>query len=567
MLSSLSIKQYALIEELTVEFERGLNIITGETGAGKSIIIDALGLILGERADVSMIRKGAEKAIVEAVFSVDGKSPLKSIMEEQGIEWSNELIIRRELSVKGQSRCFINDSPVTFAALKQIGDLLVDLHGQHEHQSLLRTETHIVMVDEFGGHEKLLAEYRVAYQRAQAILAAIDDLLAKESQLAERRDLYEFQLKEIDAVGPVALEDERLETDLKLMQNAEQLHALTDALYRMLYEGENAVHDQLIVARKQLDQLAAIDSTFEESIKETESAAAIVKELAKSVQDYNSRIEFSPERIEQIRTRLGALSLLKKKYGGSLEAVLAHRDKIQREAALAGNFEGEIAKLKKQFDAERAVCAEAAFRLSAKRKEAGKKIDKAVMEALAELGIAKARFETRIVSTKVDNDDRAIVREGKNALAADANGIDQVEFYIATNVGEDVKPLVKVASGGEISRVMLALKKILSKTAQVPLLVFDEIDVGISGRIAQAVGQSLKNLSRFHQVVTITHLPQIAGFADAHFAVEKSEDQKRVTTRMRKLSANERVNEVAKLMSGEKITEAALQGARELIGN
>jgi DNA repair protein RecN (Recombination protein N) len=565
MLKTLHIRQYALIEELAVEFGKGLAIITGETGAGKSIIIGALGLILGERADVSMVRKGSEKAVVEAALHIDGLPELNRLLSENGIEPGKELILRREISAKGQNRCFINDTPATNAVLKEVGDLLVDLHGQHEHQSLLRPETHVTTVDEYSGNEKLLKDYRAAYEEALATLSAIDELLSKEQQLTERRELYQFQLNEIDSVAPQAGEDERLETELKIMQHSEQLHAITENLYRMLYDGDNAIHDQLVLARNQLEHLSAIDETFNESTKEMDSATAIVKELAKSVQDYNARIEFSPERIEELRTRIGALSLLKKKYGGTVVAVLQHREKIGRELSLAENFQSEIARLKKDLEANRKDCTERAFKLSASRKEAAKKIDREVVHTLAELGIPKARFETKIIYQETEKDDHSVVVQGKQAYSADTNGIDQVEFYIATNAGEDLKPLSKVASGGEISRVMLALKTILSNSAKIPLLIFDEIDVGISGRIAQAVGQSLKNLSVVHQVIAITHLPQIAGFGDHHFAVEKSETQQRVVTRMKELTAKERVLEIAKLMSGEKVTEAALQGARELI--
>jgi DNA repair protein RecN (Recombination protein N) len=566
MLKTLYIKGYALIDELSIEFGRGLNIITGETGAGKSILIDALSLILGERSDVSMIRKGAEKAIVEAQFDHPDLQKLNELFKANEIDASDDLILRREISLKGQSRCFINDTPATISVLKQVGDMLVDLHGQHEHQSLLRAETHIDMLDNFGNVGALLDEYRAAYRATLDVLHTMDELQAKEHQLAERRELYEYQIKEIDDLSPEAGEEDRLETELKILENSEHLHEVTERLYQSLYEGENAVNDQLVIARNQLEDLAAIDNNFEESKKELNSALAIISELAKFVQAYNSKIEFNPERLEEIRTRLGKLTLLKKKYGGSLDAVLSHREKIGKEVALAQNFQEEIAKLQAKFVAERKKCSELAFRLTTKRQEAAKKIEKGIVQTLAELGIAKGRFEVKISNNTANDRDRAAVVSGKEAFQATPNGIDDVEFYISTNVGEDVKPLVKVASGGEVSRIMLSLKKILSKTARLPLMIFDEIDTGVSGRIGQAVGKNLKNLSQFHQVIAITHLPQIAGFADLHYVVEKSEEKKRVSTSVRKLQDGERVVEVARLMSGETVTDAALQGARELIG-
>ncbi len=566
MLTTLSIKNYALIEELTIEFERGLNIITGETGAGKSIIIDALSLILGERADTDAVRKGAEKAIVEGVFNVVDNKKLKQLLSENEIEWQDEMIARREVSIKGQSRSFVNDSPVTTAFLKQVGDLLVDLHGQHDHQSLLRAETHIDLLDDFGGLQGFVQDFGSAYYRVTEVIKSIDELKAKEQQLMERRTLYEFQIKEIDTVSPQAGEEKKLKTELNILENSERLFSATERLYQTLYEGDNAVHDRLVLARNELESLASIDKSFEDSRNEAASATAIVNELAKFIQSYNSKIEFNPERLEEIRNRLGALTLLKKKYGGSLDALLHHREAIGKEVDLANNFQGEIASLKKQFDAERKTASSIAERLSSKRDEIAKKVNKAIVQSLGTLGIPHAAFETTIKHQQALNDEHAVVKLGKESYAATSKGMDIVEFYVSTNVGEDPKPLVKVASGGEISRIMLALKITLAKSDHLPLLIFDEIDVGVSGRIAQAVGQNMKKLSQFHQVIAITHLPQIAGQADTHFVVEKIEDGKRSFTRMRKLDDDERVSEVAKLMSGAEVTERGMETARELMG-
>jgi DNA repair protein RecN (Recombination protein N) len=566
MLTRLTIKQYALIEELTIEFESGLNIITGETGAGKSIIIDALGLLLGERADADAVRKGAEKAVVEGIFAVAGNRKLAALLAARELDGGDELILRREITVKGQSRAFVNDTPATLAVLREVGDLMVDLHGQHEHQSLLRPQTHVDMVDDFAGLEGLVREFDGAYHGVKALLREHHDLRAREEQLREKRSLYEFQAGEIDAVTPRPGEEDDLEAELLILENAEKLYAATERLHQMLYEGENAVHDQLVIARNELENLAAIDKAFEEHRAEAASAAAIVDEIAKFVQQYNSRIEFQPGRLDEIRDRLGAIALLKKKYGGSLDAVLAHREAIGRELALAENFEEELAKLAARIDAERGTATAIATRLSTKRNEAGKKIQSAVVKALAELGILHAQFETRVEYRPADDPSQAVVRVGREWRDATPKGMDHLEFHLSTNVGEDPKPLVKVASGGEISRVMLALKMILAKSDRLPLLIFDEIDVGVSGRIAQAVGRSMKKLSQFHQVIAITHLPQIAGLADCHVVVEKVEEKKRSFTRVRKLEVGERVAEVAKLLSGDEVTGAALSSARELMG-
>lgn len=566
LLATLHIRNYALIEKLEIEFESGLSIITGETGAGKSIIIDALSLLLGERADSSVVRKDAEKAIIEGIFSVGGNKLLRALLVGHEIECGNSVILRREVSSKGQSRSFVNDTPVPLAVLKQVGDLLVDLHGQHEHQSLLRRETHIDMLDTFGRLEGVVDEFRASYQRAQSLLREIAELKSRERHLMERLELYEFQIREIDAVHPQAGEEERLESELNILENAERLFSATERLYRMLYEGENAIHDQLVLARNELENLATIDRAFAESQEEAASAAAIVDELAKFIQQYNSKVEFNPERLEEIRDRLGNIAILKKKYGGSIDALILHRETIGRETEIARNFEAEITGLDKKLDAQRDECSQIAQRLSGKRHEVAKKVNRAIVASLAELGIPHAVFETVIASRPVGTPADAVVRIGKEWFEATAKGMDDVEFHVSTNIGEDPKPLVRVASGGEISRIMLALKMVLAKSDRLPLLIFDEIDVGVSGRVAQAVGQSMKKLSQFHQIIAITHLPQIAGFADSHFVVEKIEEKKRSITRMRKLDLPERITEVAKLMSGAEVTGSTLESARELMG-
>jgi DNA repair protein RecN (Recombination protein N) len=566
MLKSLHIRNYALIEELQTDFAPGLNIITGETGAGKSIIIDALGLVLGERADSDIVRKGSEKTTIEAVFGTAGNKSLKTFFQQNELEWNDDLIVRREVSVKGQSRCFVSDSPTTLSTMKEIGNALVDLHGQHEHQSLLRVDTHVDVLDEYGGLNNLRREFAEALSKTHATRNELRTLREREQQLKEKRELYGFQIREIDSINPRPNEEADLENELRILENAEKLFETTSKLYHALYEGENAVHDQLVLARNALEDLATIDTSFEEARNECAAAVAVVGELTKFIQQYNSRVEFNPQRLEEIRERLGKLTLLKKKYGGSIEAILTHRERIGRECELAENFESETARLQKRFEEERRAASNVAQRLSTKRQETARKVDHAILEALAELGITHGQFATHIDRRELDGEGMVVL--GKKTYEATEKGIDLVEFFISTNAGEDPKPLAKVASGGEISRIMLAMKTILAKSDRLPVLIFDEIDVGVSGRIAQVVGKSLKNLSHFHQVVAITHLPQIAALADAHFVVEKMENATngRAITRMRRLSPDERVREVATLMSGQEVTKAGMAGARELMG-
>ncbi len=575
MLKSLSIRNYALIEQLELEFGSGLNIITGETGAGKSIIIDALNLILGERADSEEVRSGAEKSIVEGIFTISGNRRVQQLILEAGVaeersgKAPDEIIVRREVNQKGQSRAFVDDTPVPVSQLKQIGDLLVDLHGQHEHQSLLRPETHIDLLDDFGGLENLIRDFREAFRELESKLESLKELITRRDALDEKRELYSFQIKEIDSINPVPGEIDKLESELKILENSERLYEATAKLYEILYDGEGSIHDQLVKVRNQLQDLSEIDKSFESTRAESESAKAVIDEITRSVQSYSSRIDFNPQRLEEIRERLGTLTMFKKQYGGSLEAAIEYREKIGREFALAENFDEEIQKLEAGAESARSTVSEIAERLSSKRREVADRVMKSIIGILDEIGIDKASFEIEITNVEFKGDGgrlRPLVKLGNIFYETTGRGFDSVEFFVSTNIGEEPRPLAKVASGGEISRIMLALKTILAKSDRLPLLVFDEIDTGISGRIAAKVGKSLKNLSGFHQIITITHLPQIAGLADVHFRVEKIVKGKRAVTKVTKLSDEERVLEVAKLLSGDDVTQASISGAKELIG-
>jgi DNA repair protein RecN (Recombination protein N) len=564
MLNSLLIKDYALIENIEVQFGKGLNIITGETGAGKSILIDAMSLLLGDRASTEIVRKGSEKSVVEGIFDISGNKKVLNLLHENEIEADSELIIRREVSLKGTNRCFLNDTPVNLNLIKDVGNLLVDLHGQHEHQSLLRTETHIEMLDDFANLETLLIDYRKSYSNLLQLQSELKELSQKESILKEKQELYGFQINEIDAVSPQQGEEEKLESELKIMENSEKLLSLTNDIYDSVYENKDSIQDKLGDIRNKLSELSKIDKQFDERLSDCESALSLLNEISLFVRSYKDRIDIDPGRLEEIRERLGALNLLKKKYGGSINSVIEHRNKIGMEFELAENFTRKISELVNQIILTRKETGTLAKKLSLERKSAAKKVKKEIEDDLKYLGITDSVFQVKIENERSDSGSYIII-DDKN-YKFNEYGYDDVEFFISTNTGEDPKPLVKVASGGEISRIMLALKSILAKSDKLPVLIFDEIDTGVSGRIAQKVGLALKSLAGFHQIIAITHLPQIAGLSDNHYAVEKKKAGDRVVSSIRVLNVEEKVNEIAKLMSGEIVTEAALNGAKELMG-
>jgi DNA repair protein RecN (Recombination protein N) len=562
VLRSLYIRDYALIEELDVEFSSGLNIITGETGAGKSILVGAMKMILGERASLEVVRSGAKKAVIEGTFLGGDQPRLRALLEENAVDVQPAIILRREIS-PSQSRAFINDSPATLQLLRDAADLLIDLHGQHEHQSLLRVETHVEMLDGNGGLGALVRAYRERYEAVATLTREMRQLRARERELAREKELFGFQIEEIDRVGPGEGEEEALDAERRVLENAERLFEATAGLFEALYEADGNVNDRLVLARNELDDLARIDASFSEQLAEIQSAQIVVSEVAKFLQDYNARIEFNPERLEAIRERLGDLEHLKRKYGGTVDAVLAHRRKIGETYDIASDFEGAIARLEKQIGEARAELTDAAVRLSAKRREAAAKIEEAIVHELSVLGMPHSRFEVRF---DVEQDgDGWISLENGTSVAALPGGMDVIEFYITTNVGEEPRPLAKVASGGEISRIMLALKTILARSERLPILVFDEIDTGISGAVARKVGESMRELGQFHQIIAITHLPQIASLGDAHFVVEKYVEDNRTKTRIRPLEGDERAAQVATLMSGARLTDAAMESARELM--
>jgi DNA repair protein RecN (Recombination protein N) len=568
MLTKLTVKDYALIESLEVDFTPGLNILTGETGAGKSILIGALGLALGERADIDSVRTGAKAAVVEAEFSVKAHPQAAESLKELEAEHSADpLIIRREVNAAGKSRAFVNDSPVNLAGLKRLGDALLDMHGQHQHQSLLYEERHLDYLDAFGHLEPMRGQVSQAFSEYNKIKKQLEELVHKEQLTREKIDLYQFQLKEIEAAGLQAGQEEELEKEKFILENTEKLFATANQAYELLYDGEGSIIERLVTLENLFTDLSSIDERQNESRDAVQSSLAQLEETARSLRQYRDKLQFDPDRLEVIRDRLDLIKTLKKKYGqklGTIEAVLEHSRRIKLELDSVEHGEEIIAKLRAEMENERQELEKQALLLSSKRTEAARKLSKEVIGQLKDLGMEKAVFK---VQSLQNEDPIGLVEFKGKRVKTESHGIDQVSFLISPNPGEDPKPLAKIASGGEISRVMLAIKTILAEADAVPVLVFDEIDAGIGGRVAEAVGHKLKEIGRKRQVLCITHLPQIAALGDSHYVVSKQEHKGRTITNVQQLDQKQRVDELARMLGGSKITETTIKHAREMIGD
>ncbi|MDH7514773.1 MAG: DNA repair protein RecN [Bacteroidota bacterium] len=566
MITSLTVSQFALIEHIEVDLAPGLTVVTGETGAGKSILVDALSLVLGERADTTMVRDGAAKAVVEAQLESSGLAILRPLLESFGAEWRPDMILRREVPTRGSSRCFINDTPVPLSALKTLGDRIVDLHGQHEHQSLLRQEVHIGILDAFARNEKLLARYREAFDAFRERLRRLNDAYAARESLEERRAVITYQLREIDGIGPKAGEDEDIERQLRIAEHAERFTMLGREMLGILYDEEGNVTDRLGRARRLLINLSTIDSTLAALDTEFLSATAAVEEIVRSVRNAVERMEFDPARIEELRARSAALSTLKRRFRATLPELIDRRAALVEELEGLENIDASIADLERSVEEARAQASEYAAALHEARCRAAELLAPAVVEALAGLGIPRAQFSARVEYLAGDGTSREMMLRPESVdIPANENGCDTVAFFLSTNVGEELKPLVKVASGGEVSRIMLALKSIFAETSPIPVMVFDEIDTGVSGSVASKVGRVMLRLARSRQVIAITHLPQIAAFGDTHLLVEKTAGKERTRTSVRPLNGEERVREIARLLSGDRVTPAAMKSAAELL--
>jgi DNA repair protein RecN (Recombination protein N) len=561
MLKELTIKNFAIIDRLRVEFSDGLNVFTGETGAGKSIVVDALNLALGERASADLIRTGCQEASVEAAFELNGRvlKDAAALLAAQGIgmDPGEDLIVRRVLSSSGKNKVYINGSLANLATLSAIGANLADIHGQHEHQSLLSQERQREMLDSFGGLEPLRDELAAAYRRMRDLRKELADLESGEQDRARREDMLRHQKSEIEAAMLKPGEDAELANEQKLLANSEKLAGLSRAVDEALYASDNSVLTGLKKAMTGLRELAAIDSRLAPAFELCEAGKAQVEEAAREVAAYADRVEFDPERLERIGDRLDLLRKLRKKYGSSVEDVIEFGVKASAELERMEHNTGEIERLKKDEQTLKSGLTGTARDLTKKRAAAARDLEKKIEAELSRLGMKKTAFTVRISQTPGD--------DTLDGCALGPGGADRIEFLISPNPGEEPKALARIASGGELSRIMLALKTVLVEGDGIPTLVFDEVDAGIGGAVAEEVGRKLRRVAEKRQVFCITHLPQIASMASSHYGVAKSVKQDRTSTEVRLLDKKERVDELARMLGGKTITEATVRHAEEMI--
>ena len=538
MIRFLSIQHLAVIDGLELELEAGLNILTGETGAGKSIVVEALGLLVGDRASPDLVRTGETRAVIQA-----------SIETPEG----REILVRREISAQGRSRAFIDDELVTSNALKELGSRLVDLHGQHEHQALLDPRSHVDVLDEHAGLSAERAAVAVAFDRWRSVRAELERVRTSEREQAARVELLAFQLGELERATPQPDEDRELGATRQILANAERLQRLCSEGYVELYEGDEAVLARLEGLWRRLSELAALDPKFTPYLEVRESVKPQLEDLAFFLRSYGSAVEASPERLQHVEDRLALLERLKKKYGPSLSDVIARRVALQNELEAVSTAADRVAGLEQELGEATEMYVSAAGTLSRVRRTAAQTLAPKLERLLAELAMERSRLEVRF--------NEGVMPEGEWT----ERGRDGVEFYFSANPGEDLRPLAKIASGGELSRVMLALKTLASTDVPGKTLIFDEVDAGIGGRVAESVGHKLNGLGAKFQVVCVTHLPQIAAYGEAHYHVSKSVRGGRTITRVDRLTGEARVEEIGRLMTGGKVLASARASARELL--
>lgn len=554
MLLELVVENYAVVERLRVRFHAGLNLLTGETGSGKSLVVDALALLLGGRASSEVIRAGADRARVAGIFEVTPDAALRGLLEEAGVELDgDELLLEREILPGGRSRAFVLNRPATVALLRQLAPHLGDIHGQHDQQRLFEPEAQREMLDAFAGHAGLLEEVASLYGRWRGVCEELAELERAERERLRLGDLWSFQRREIETAAPVAGEDAALEAERRLLKNVVSLQEHATAAYEALYEAPNSALAQVRHVGRHLEEIARIDPTLEPLRETLRPVEVALQEAAHELRGYLGRLEADPGRLEQIEARLALLDRLKRKYGPTLEEVLGFLDRVRSDLEAMQSAEERRLRLERERKALERGYQEAAARLTESRRAAAARLERELESELHALALERAAFRIEV-----------------EPAGWTAQGADRVGFLVSTNPGEPPRPLERVASGGELSRIALALKTCLSRAGRAATpgrtLVFDEVDSGVGGGAAETVGRRLKQLARADQVLCVTHLPQIAAFADHHYHVAKREEGGRSVASIEELSGEARVRELGRMLSGRRLTEEALRHAERLIG-
>ena len=553
MLQELSIQNFAIIPKLNISFQPGMTVLTGETGAGKSIIIDAVGLLTCGRGSQDFIREGADKAVLQGLIDVEPGQPITQLLDELGIPLEdNQLLIHRELHKSGRNVIRVNGSLVNATTLKEIGQHLVDIHGQNEHQELMQVERHLSLLDEYGKKTigPVLEKYRAAYDTYRSLESAFHKRQADEQAWAQRLDMLSFQSKELADASLVEGEEEMLEAEYQELTNFQDvLAALSKAHEALDGDWDNNGLETISTAMSAMEDIEELSPKYATLTEAVRGAYYELQEAASEILSVRDGLEFDEERLREVDDRLNLIRSLERKYGATITDVLAHQAKVDAELAEMGGGEQSAAELAEQVEVAEQKARTLAEKLHELRLKAAKQLATKIHEQLSDLYMEKAVFSAHITELKELN----------------ATGLDAVEFYIQTNPGEGAKPLVKIASGGELSRMMLAMKTIFSREQGITSIIFDEVDTGVSGRVAQAIAEKIAVIGRYSQVLTITHLPQVAAVADNHYFIEKQVVGDRTETSIHTLSEDERVNEVARMLSGDELTDAAKENARDLI--
>ncbi|SES70646.1 DNA replication and repair protein RecN [Natronincola peptidivorans] len=560
MLLELEVRDFALIDRLNVNFDKGLNILTGETGAGKSIILDAINMAIGERADREFVRTGAKKSVIQAVFSMEDVIDFHQTLEKYGVNSEEEdvLIVTREIYANGRSISRVNGIIVNQSILKHITEKLIDIHGQHQHQSLLNTEFHIDALDAYGGNELigLLNTLSKKYKNFLLLQNELQSFCYDEVERERKIDLLKFQMQEIDAAKLQIGEEEELNQQRNIIGNSEKIYATLGNIYETFYNSsfQPSVLDHIASSVKSLQSISNFDNDLGYFYATLEDIEYKIQDIVREINNYQEQVNFNPEVLEEIEKRLDTINNLKRKYGKTIEIILAYRDSVEEELNNYINSEEKISKLISTIEKTKEELLDLAIRISKLRCQAAKSFQNQVISILQSLNMKNVSFTVSITKQKDSNDEIKLSKKG----------IDKVEFMLSSNIGEPLKPLSKIASGGEMSRIMLALKTILAHVDNIPTLIFDEIDTGISGITAQTVAEKLYDISSNRQVICITHLPQIAAKADEHFLIEKHSTEKNTKTLIRKMDRKSRIYELGRLLGGE-ITDITLKHAEELI--